>query len=147
MKTEIVLDKNIKEDKVIIYTSNENEHIKELCSIIQKYNEIKHIIGYINNETYLIEKDTIERFYTENGKLFANAESKKYIIKSKLYQLEDLLHNSSFVRISNCEITNFNKVEKLNIQNGSTICLKYKSGTTTYVSRRYIKKIKQYLGI
>lgn len=147
MKVEMIYDKTIKEDKVVIYSANSNSNINILYNIIKEYNEIKQIIGYLNNEIYLIEKDDIERFYTENGKIYADVNSNKYLIKNKLYKIEELLKNTSFVRISYYEITNFNKVEKLNLENGSTICLKYKSGTITYVSRRYIKKIKDYLKI
>ena len=64
-----------------------------------------------------------------------------------MFELEELLSDTSFVRISNSEIVNFNKVDCLDVQGRITIVLKFKSGEITYVSRRYIRKIKEYLNI
>ena len=71
----------------------------------------------------------------------------KLNIKRKLYELEENFKNTSFVRISNSEIVNFNKVKSLDVQGSLSIMLNFKSGEYTYVSRRYIKKIKDFLKI
>ena len=52
-----------------------------------------------------------------------------------------------FIRISKSEIVNLKMVDSLDLSFIGTICIKLKNGTNTYVSRRYVKKIKQILGI
>ena len=71
----------------------------------------------------------------------------EYISKSKLYELEEQIKEPSFIRISNSEIINFDKVENLDLNITGTIKLNFKSGYITYASRRNIKKIKEYLKI
>ena len=49
--------------------------------------------------------------------------------------------------ITNSEIINFKMVESFDLSFSGTICVKLVDGTSTYVSRRYLSKIKQWLGI
>ena len=63
---------------------------------------------------YLIDLDKVETIYASNAKvLVRTADNQIYTSKQKLYQLEEILSSTSFVRISNSEIVNFDKVEKL----------------------------------
>lgn len=68
-------------------------------------------------------------------------------MRQRLYELEERLDKGSFVRISNSEIINMKKVKGFDLSFTGTICVSLSNGTTTYVSRRYVAKIKQVLGI
>ena len=57
------------------------------------------------------------------------------------------LDNSKFVRISNSEIVNLKKVKSLDLSFVGTICMELSNGTVSYVSRRYVSKIKKVLGL
>ncbi|MGN1069556.1 MAG: LytTR family DNA-binding domain-containing protein, partial [Candidatus Fimadaptatus sp.] len=60
---------------------------------------------------------------------------------------EQRLASQSFVRISNGEIINLKKVRGFDLGFTGTICVSLSNGTVTYVSRRYVARIKQLLGI
>ena len=60
---------------------------------------------------------------------------------------EEQLTKHSFVRISNSEIINLKKVRNFDLSLSGTICVTLSDGTATYVSRRYVSKIKQVLGL
>ena len=51
------------------------------------------------------------------------------------------------MRISNSEIVNLKKVRGFDLSFAGTICVSLSDGSVTYVSRRYVSKIKQVLGI
>lgn len=51
------------------------------------------------------------------------------------------------MRISNGEIINLKKVRGFDLSFVGTICVTLSNGTVTYVSRRYVSKIKQLFGI
>ena len=71
----------------------------------------------------------------------------EYLLRLRLYELEERLDKSSFVRISNSEIINLKKVRNFDLSFSGTICVSLSDGTVTYVSRRFVAKIKQVLGI
>ena len=58
-----------------------------------------------------------------------------------------ILDKKAFIRISNSEIINFNKVKNIDFKIIGTIILNFKSGNKAYASRRYIPKIKEFLEI
>ena len=76
--------------------------------------------------------DTI---YAKTDKIFK--------LKYRLYQLEEILNQSEFVRISNSTIINLNYVKNFETSINGLINVNLLDGTKEYVSRRYIKKIKK----
>ena len=146
MKVEVNIDKNCKETKIIIHTQDINDKIIKLIENSQN-KEMEELNGFKNDEMYLLNQNNIETIYTEDGKVFARENRNKYLIKKRLYELEEILNPDKFVRISNSEIVNMKKVQKMNFKFSGTIILYFTNEEKTYVSRRYLKKIKEYLGI
>lgn len=87
------------------------------------------------------------RIYLNSGKVVAVTDKGEYILRLRLYEIENLLLTDQFIRISNSEIINLKKVNNFDLSFTGTICVKLSNGVTTYVSRRYIPKLKKILGI
>lgn len=147
MKIELKLDKTIGETKVVIYAKESNDDLRDLISKLQLLEKNTKLIGYLEDKIYILDKDDIETFYAENNNVYARVKNQSYKIKQKLYELEEQLKGTSFIRISHSEIANFNKVKNLEVQGSRLIILKFQSNQITYVSRRYVSKIKQYLKV
>lgn len=143
---EIKLDPEVNKTKVVIYTNELNGDVQELINKLKTPNE-NTLLGYKDEKGYILELEKIERIYTENKKVYANCDKEIYHIRKRIFELEDALEEYNFIRISNSEIVNFKKVISMDFKIIGTIVLNLKSGEKTYVSRRYIKKIKEYLGI
>ena len=60
-------------------------------------------------------------------------------------ELEEILDSDSFVRISNSEIVNVKKIIRLDTSITGTIRMYMKGDTQTFVSRRYVSRIKKTL--
>lgn len=114
---------------------------------IYKIKKHKQSNGFKDDEMYLLNQDNIETIYTEDGKVFARVNESIYLIRKRLYELEEILNPDKFVRISNSEIVNMRKVKKINLKLTGTIILYFATNNKAYVSRRYLKKIKEYLGV
>jgi len=69
------------------------------------------------------------------------------VLRLRLYELEERLRPFSFVRISNSEIINLKRVRSFDLSLVGTICVTLSDGSKAYVSRRYVPKIKEVLGI
>ncbi len=87
------------------------------------------------------------RIYLNSGKVVAVTDKGEYVLRLRLYEIENLLLTDQFIRISNSEIINLKKVNNFDLSFTGTICVKLSNGVTTYVSRRYIPKLKKILGI
>ncbi len=146
MQIKIEIDSAYKEPKVIILTDKMTEEVNE---ILRKLSEEKPNIlaGFRNDTLTVLEKSEIYRIYSESGKVIAVAGNKEYILRQRLYELEEKLSKDNFVRISNSEIVNLKKVKSFDLSISGTICVSFTDGSTTYVSRRYVSKIKDILGV
>ena len=146
MKIEFDINEKYQEDKIIICT---NKITDELQEFVNKLNNEKNnkIYGYKNDIIFILEENKIETIYSENKKVFIRYENGNiYETKKRIYEFENNLPNK-FVRISNSEIVNFDKVQNLEFKIVGTIILNFYTEHKTYVSRRYVKKIREYLEI
>ncbi|MGN1025263.1 MAG: LytTR family DNA-binding domain-containing protein [Faecousia sp.] len=146
MQIEIQIDENVKEPKIIVITDKMTEEVSE---ILKKLSEERGqtIAGFKDDIVNVLEPDSLFRIYASNSKVFAQTDHGEYQLRLRLYELEQRLDRHSFVRISNSEIINLKKVKGFDLSFSGTICVMLSNGTVTYVSRRYVAKIKQILGI
>lgn len=146
MKVEIKIDSDCKEPKVTVLTDKMTDEVKEL---IRKLSEEapQMITGFRDDTVKVLEQPDILCVYATAGKVFAVTNHGEYLLRLRLYELEERLDKHSFVRISNSEIVNLKKVTGFDLSFSGTISVALSNGTVTYVSRRYVAKIKQVLGI
>lgn len=146
MKIEFDINEKYQEDKIIICTNKITDELQEFVNKLNKEKNNK-IYGYKNDKIFILEENKIETIYSENKKVFIRYENGNiYETKKRIYELENNLPNK-FVRISNSEIVNFDKVQNLDFKIVGTIILNFYTDRYTYVSRRYVKKIREYLEI
>ena len=146
MNVEIKVDKNIKSRNIVIYTEKIDE---EILNVVEELSNINNKIlkAFKDEKMYILNQNEIEKIYTENGKVFVRCNNEIYIIKNRLYELEKILNPKIFSRISNSEIVNFNMVKNIDFKIIGTLILNFKDGNKSYVSRRYIPKIKKFLDV
>jgi len=146
MQIEIKIDASYQEPKVIIMTDKLTEEINTLFKKLSE--ELPQMVaGFRENTVEILEQSDIIRIYAAAGKVFAVTSSGEYTLRLRLYELEERLNKDHFVRISNAEIVNLKKVKSFDLSFAGTICVSLSDATVTYVSRRYVTKIKQVLGI
>ncbi len=146
MEIEIKLDSSVTVPKVIIITDKVDKEIEELVDKISKYKPAV-ICGFRDDIMRILEPGEITRIYSEGRKIAAVTENGEYIIRKRLFEVEETLELSRFARISNSEIINLGKVQHFDLSFKGTICVKMNDGSVTYVSRRYVSKIKSILGV
>ena len=91
--------------------------------------------------------EDILRCYGEDKRVRVQTVRGVYDLRERLYELEGKLDRHAFVRISHSEIVNLKKVTALDLSLTGTIRMTLAGGTVCYVSRRYVKKIKEALGL
>mgnify|MGYP003249186314 CR=1 FL=1 len=145
MQLEVKIDSSYIEPKVIILTASMTEDVNIILSKL--LNQTPHISGSKDNKIEVIEQADLIRIYASNGKVIAATRKGEYALRLRLYEIEERLPPYQFVRISNSEIINLKNVNSFDFSLSGTICVKLADGTATYVSRRYVSKLKKILGI
>ena len=146
MQVEIKIDDSCIEPKVIIITDKVNDEINDILNTLSsKTPEV--ITGFYNDLAEILSPEDIIRIYAAGGKTFASVSKKEYILRQRLYELEEQLTKHSFVRISNSEIINLDRVTAVDLSLTGTIRMTLDGSVQSYVSRRYVKKIKETLNL
>lgn len=146
MKVEWVLQPDLEEPKVVIYAREKTLSLLDLEKQISGLN-FSPIPAMLGENTLLLPPHRILRFYTDGKGVCAQTEDQTCVVRLRLYELEERLDPHTFVRISNSEIINLKKITAMDLSLTGTIRMTLEGGTVTYVSRRYVKKIKEALGL
>ena len=146
MRIEVKIDTTCSEPKVVIVTDKMTDEIND---VLKKLSETApHIIvGFRADTAEPMDQSQIYRIVASEGKVYAVTDEGEYQLRLRLYELENRLDKGRFVRISNSEIINLKRVKGFDLSLAGTICVRLTNGMVTYVSRRYVARIKQVLGI
>lgn len=146
MQVEIKIDSTVREPKVIVLTDRMTDEVNEIVRKISE-TEPTMLAGFREDTVTVLDPEEIYRIYAANGKVFAVTGKAEYTLRMRLYEVEERFRRSSFVRISNSEIINLKTVRSFDLSLAGTIRVALKNGETAYVSRRYVGKIKEALGM
>ena len=146
MKVNVEIDEKYVEPNAVIYANQITEDIKAAVEFLKQEN-IKGINCLKNEQTVIVKLKEIEKIYALTGKVYLETKDETLEIRKRIYELEEMLPKRNFLRISNSEIINFDKVKNIELKIYGSLVINFYSGKVTYASRRYIKKIKEFLKI
>ncbi len=146
MEVEVKLDPACTEPRITVTTA---EMTDELSALVSKLSGRPPSIlsGSKDGKLQVIRQEDLIRVYAAGGRVLAVTENGEYTLRQRLYEMEERLDSSRFVRVSNSEIIHLQKVDHFDLSVTGTIQVVFANGTDTYVSRRYVSKIKKILGI
>ena len=144
MKLELNIDEKVKETLVVVSANKIDKEVQNLINYIEYSSE--YLIGIVEDKASIIDIGEIIRVYIENRKTFVVTLKDTYVVKKKLYEVENMV-TRNFIKISQSEIANIKFIKNLDFSNTGTIVIKYKNSDISYVSRRMIKEFKLKLGI
>ena len=147
MEVEIKLEPGRNEPKLIILTGEMTAAISDLARRLTT-GELRFLPGYRDGEVLLLDPNQVRRIWAEEQTVLARTESATVTLKMRLYELEERLDPADFVRISHSEIVNLRQVTALDLSLAGTIKMTLAGGAVIcWVSRRYVPKIKEGLGL
>lgn len=148
MKIELELDPNLNETVILIRAKELTPEISDLVNRFKSAGTAADfLIAYKDDRIHLIKPESIVRIFTDNQRVLLETDDTQFILRNRLYEIEERLTQPNLIRISNSEIVNFNKVANLDLSLSGTICIVFNNGNRSFVSRRYMPRIKQYLQI
>lgn len=146
VKIKVELDPALAEELRV--TVQARRETPELLALLARLEEPGRLTGFRDGAAMPLDPAEILRFYGEDKEVRAQMSNGEVCtVRLRLYELEDRLDGRRFVRVSHSEIVNWDRVTALDLSLTGTIRVTLDGGVTTYVSRRYVKKIKEVLGI
>ena len=146
MKLEVHIDPALAETRVEVYAP---ARMPEVDALLDRLTAAEApLLGFRDDGSAVpLEPEDVLRFYGEDKDVRVQTEKAVYTVRERLYELERRLAGRSFARVSHSEIVNLKRVTALDLSLTGTIRMTLTGGVTAYVSRRYVKKIKEVLGL
>ncbi|MBO7639968.1 MAG: LytTR family transcriptional regulator DNA-binding domain-containing protein [Treponema sp.] len=145
MKITILEPSPEEEDEIIVkcrYLDNDiTLLLNQLKNGSSKMNFLK------DSKIVLIEKKDILFFESVEDKVFAYTAEDVYETKFKLYELEEILSSKTFFRANKAVIVNLNKIKSLSPAFGGRFEAVLKNDYKVIISRSYVPKLKELLGL
>ena len=100
-----------------------------------------------NNKIVFVEKKDIFYFESVDDKVFAYTQDDVFETNLKLYELEQILYSKSFFRANKAVLVNLNKIKSLSPAFGGRFEAILKNDYKVIISRNYVPKLKELLGL
>ena len=147
MKVELHIDPSLSQPQAVIYAPANTPEVRSLVERLSAEDTPATFTAFRAGEAHRLPMGDILRFYTDGKGVRCQTAGGAFTVRERLYELEEALSGTRFVRVSNSEILNLDRVTALDLSITGTIRMTLEGGVTAYVSRRYVKKIKQALGL
>ena len=138
------------------------EHIKEKLQVVIKCRQIddeimrlryhiemfdKKLQAKKDNEWCFVNLLDVLYFESVDNRTFLYTKDDVMEVKQRLYELEIILSDKDFIRISKSQIININKVKSLRPEINRTILATMCNGEQLFISRKYVPAIRSLLSI
>ena len=147
MKVEVQLDPGLDEPEIVLRAPGPVEEMEALAEKLRAMVLPRPFTVWQEREPVRVSRAAVLRFYAEDKGVFCQTGKGVFAVRQRLYELEEELEGTRFVRVSNSEIVNLDRVTALDLTLTGTIKMTLAGGTVCWVSRRYVKKIKQALDL
>ena len=144
MKCFTFIDKN-EEERVIIYAKEKTSLVEQIEKLVSSSGV--SLTGTYEDTSILINPMDVSCFVVEGGKIYAIINEKKYQLKERLYQLEDMSFNEYFVKLNQSCLANIKQIKEFKASIGGSIMVIFQNGYKDYISRRELKNVKERIGL
>ncbi|MEE0265562.1 MAG: LytTR family DNA-binding domain-containing protein [Acutalibacteraceae bacterium] len=143
MLTKITRTDKTEPEVVEIHCHKISDEVKEIVAFVKSRQG--QLTGTIDYRQYEVPVGDIFYIESVDNKTFIYTQNKVYETKQKLYELEELLREKRFIRISKSTLLNLMKISSIKpALNGRFTAVLY-SGEETVISRKYVPEFKKAL--
>ena len=144
MKIIIQSPKENEEESIIININTMNDKITRILDILKSPDDLT---VQLDNKTFKLPIPEIFYIESVDFKTFVCAEEVVYQSKLKLYEIEEALSQSDFLRVSRQVVLNVSKIRSVASAGGGRIEVMLANGEKLIVSRQYAPMLKERFGL
>lgn len=138
------------------------EHMQEALQVVIKCRQVddeiirlkchielfdKKLQAKKDDELYFVNSSDVLYFESVDNRTFLYTEDDVMEVKRRLYELEMVLSDKDFIRISKSQIVNINKIRSLKPELNRTILATMCNGEQLHISKKYVQAIRNILSI
>ena len=146
MDVTVKIEPGRREPRVVLYAGADTPELRELAEKLAGLS-LGPVPAFQGERAVLLEPRQVLRFFADGRGVSAQTEEGSVAVRLRLYELEERLTPRGFLRVSHSELVNRRKITGLDLSLTGTIRMTLEGDVTVYVSRRYVKKIKEALGL
>lgn len=133
-----------REEEVVIYARENRPVFAEIQRLLAGTEN--QLVGYEGEHIVLLRPKKITCFISGGDRVFAISGEHKYLVKKRLYQLEEQL-GQDYMKINQSCLANISQISRFSASIGGSLEVVFRDGYKDYVSRRELKKVKERMGI
>ena len=145
MKLKIEQSPEIKDEEIIIRCSTVSDRLKSLIEEIRLYTF--SVAGTKDGRSYCVGLEDIFYIESVDERIFIYRQNDVLECRLKLYELEEKLSGTNFLRISKSCILNLNHLESVSPQFDGRLEALLENGEKVIINRHYVKAFKEKFGI
>ena len=133
-----------REEEMVIYARENRPVFAEIQRLLAGTEQ--QLVGYEQENIVVLKPKKITCFVSGGDKVFAIAGEHRYLVKKRLYQLEEQL-GKDYIKINQSCLANIGQISRFSASIGGSLEVVFRDGYKDYVSRRELKKVKERMGI
>lgn len=145
MKISININENISDTEIVINSNSLTPEIERIIAALRMLDS--QITVSKNGESYILDAAKIAYIESVDRKTFVYTEQDCFEMRLRLYEIEEMLCNSGFLRISKACLVNLKYIRSLKAELDRKIRLTLENGEQIIVSRQYADELKHRLGV
>jgi DNA-binding LytR/AlgR family response regulator len=132
------------EDSVIISVKSMTDNVMRAINLLKSPDSLT---VYVDEQSFMLPVGDV--FYAESVdlKTFVYAEKAVYRSRLKLYELDEVLNEGDFLRISKQIIVNVKKIKSVTPAGNSRFLATLTNGEKVIISRQYVPALKERFGL
>ena len=145
MKITINVDEKIQETEIQISCNQQTYEVENLIATLRILNQ--QLLVSKADENFLLDVNEISYIEAVDRKTFVYTETDIYESKLKLYEMEEKLCQSGFIRVSKSCLVRLKYIKSIKNDVERKLRLTLKNTEQIIVSRQYAEEIKKRLGV
>ena len=145
MKISINIDPKLTDTEIIINCGSLTAETESIIAALRMADNQLTVIR--DNETHILDISKIAYIETVDRRTFVYTENDCYESKLKLYEMDDRLCGSNFLRISKSCIVQLKYIRSLKADLDRRIRITLENGEQLIASRQYADELKKRLGV
>jgi len=148
VKVDIKLDSSISEPTAVIHASTLTPELVTAIEILKKLGTQPFILtAKKDDKSFVLEPAQVDIIRTEGGTIKCyDRQGQDFTVTKPLHELLERL-GSNFMRISKSTIVNINRIDHLSNSFNRTMHIIMKNGVSDYITKSYLKDIRNRLGL